>query len=87
MPSTAIRSFYYDNEARQLFVTFVTGRKYVYDDVPADVHEAFRAASSRGGFFNTNIRGHYDFREITSPPIKETARRHTASDRRTASRR
>lgn len=68
MPSTAIRHFEYDDEARQLFVTFVTGRKYVYDDVPEDVYEAFRTASSRGGFFNTNIRSHYDFREITSPP-------------------
>jgi hypothetical protein len=66
MPSTAIQSLHYQAPSRQLFVTFVTGREYVYDDVPPGIYEAFRAAGSRGRFFNAHIRDHYDFREITS---------------------
>jgi lysyl-tRNA synthetase class 2 len=86
MPSSAIRTFRYQSATRQLFVTFVTGREYVYDNVPPEVHDAFRAASSRGTFFNTEIRGFYDFREIT-PGGRQTARPGMAPDRKTASRR
>ena len=52
MPSTAIRYFRYDSAERELQVTFVTGRRYVYEDVPSDVFDAFRAAFSKGTFFN-----------------------------------
>jgi hypothetical protein len=65
MPSTAIRSHSYDPETSDLTITFVTGRRYVYDDVPQDVYDAFKAAFSRGTFFNQHIRDHYDYREIT----------------------
>ena len=65
MPSTAIRSFFYDPARRQLWVTFVTGRRYVYDEVSSEVFDAFKAAESRGTFFNHEIRDRYPFRAIT----------------------
>jgi hypothetical protein len=65
MPSTAIRYFRYDSAERELQVTFVTGRRYVYEDVPPDVFDAFRAAFSKGTFFNREIRDCYAYREIT----------------------
>jgi hypothetical protein len=65
MPSTAIRSFRYDADKRELQVTFVTGRRYVYDDVPPERYEAFRTAFSKGTFFNREIRDHYAYREIS----------------------
>jgi hypothetical protein len=65
MPSTVIRSHSYDPATRTLTITFVTGRRYVYDDVPRDVYDAFKAASSRGTFFNRHIRDHYGYCEIT----------------------
>ena len=65
MPSTAIRNFVYDPAKRQLWVTFVTGRRYVYNDVPPDVFDAFSAAFSKGTFFNHEIRDRYAFREVT----------------------
>jgi hypothetical protein len=46
-------------------VTFVTGRRYVYEDVPPDVFEAFRGAFSKGTFFNREIRDCYHYREVT----------------------
>ena len=65
MPSTAIRSLFYDPAKSELWVTFVTGRRYVYADVPQDAYDAFKAAFSRGTFFNHHIRDHYRYREIT----------------------
>jgi hypothetical protein len=64
MPSTAIRSLFYDSAKSELRVTFVSGRRYVYADVPAEVFEAFNTAESRGTFFNHEIRDRYDYREI-----------------------
>jgi hypothetical protein len=65
MPSTAIRSLFYDPAKRECWVTFVSGRRYVYADVPPDVFDAFKTAESRGAFFNHEIRDHYAFREVT----------------------
>jgi len=65
MPSTVIRSHSYDRETSELTITFVTGRRYIYDAVPQDVYNAFKAAFSRGTFFNQHIRDHYRYREIT----------------------
>jgi hypothetical protein len=65
MPSTAIRHFFYAPDKRELSLTFVSGRRYVYTDFPPDVFDAFRTAESRGGFFNHEIRDRYPFREVT----------------------
>lgn len=65
MPSTAIRRIMYDPIDRELWVTFVTERQYVYFDVPPEKFSAFSHAASRGGFFNREIRDHYAYREVT----------------------
>jgi len=64
MPSSAIRSLFYDPAKSELWVTFVTGRRYVYADVPVDVFAAFNEAESRGAFFNHEIRDRYPHREV-----------------------
>ena len=64
MPSTVIRSLFYDSAKSELWVTFVTGRRYVYGDVPPEVFQAFNDAQSRGTFFNHEIRDRYPYREI-----------------------
>ena len=71
MPSTVIRNYSYDPETRELKITFVTGRRYVYDDVPQDVVDAFKAAFSRGTFFNQHIRDHYGYREIPRQEVSD----------------
>lgn len=65
MPSTVIRDRHYDAGTARLTVTFVTGRIYVYEDVPPAVAAEFDAAFSKGQFFNARIRDHYRYREIT----------------------
>jgi hypothetical protein len=65
MPSTAIRYFRYDLAKRELHMTFVTGRRYVYEEVPPQVSDAFSAAFSKGTFFNHEIRDRNAYREVT----------------------
>jgi len=64
MPSTVIRYFHYEAASRELKVTFTTGRRYVYLDVPQSVADEFTAAFSKGVYFNTHIRDHFDYREL-----------------------
>ncbi|MEW9854978.1 KTSC domain-containing protein [Novosphingobium sp. M1R2S20] len=65
MPSTAIREFAYDGQVGTLEVTFVSGRRYRYFLVPDHVAQDFAAASSKGGFFNAEIRDRYPFQELS----------------------
>ncbi|TYO61258.1 KTSC domain-containing protein [Bradyrhizobium hipponense] len=65
MPSSVIRFFRYAPDTRELKVSFVSGRIYAYEDVPPEVADDFRAARSKGTFFNHEIRDHYTYREIT----------------------
>jgi len=64
MPSTVIRRFEYDPAAHALCVTFVTGRRYLYEDVPETTAKAFRSAFAKGRFFNARIRDRYRCREL-----------------------
>lgn len=64
MPSTVIRRFDYRPVRRELEITFTTGRRYLYSDVPGKAVEEFRAASSKGVYFNRHIRDHYRYREL-----------------------
>jgi hypothetical protein len=68
MPSTAIRYLDYEAAGRVLTVTFVTGRRYVYDGVPPEVFTAFATAPSKGTFFNAEIRDAYDYVELERHP-------------------
>lgn len=65
MPSTVIRKFDYRPETRELDVQFVTGRRYIYFDVPQEEIDSFRAAFAKGRYFNANIRDRYRYRETT----------------------
>lgn len=59
MPSTVIKTWDYAPERRVLTVTFVSGRVYAYQDVPAEVAEGFRLAFAKGAYFNRAIRDRY----------------------------
>jgi hypothetical protein len=74
MPSTVIRSYLYDPAKSELWITFVSGRRYIYAGVPQHVFDSFKAASSRGAFFNREIRDRYAFREVTRGRPSRTVR-------------
>lgn len=64
MPSTVIRSFSYEPDGRRLMVEFVSGRRYAYFDVPAEVYEAMRESRARGAYFNKWVRDRYAFEQV-----------------------
>lgn len=57
--SAAIFAIDYDTRRRRLHVTFVSGQRYAYDEVPGEVHRAFLDAESKGRFFQAQIRDRY----------------------------
>ena len=64
MPSTVIRRFDYSPERRELTVEFVTGRRYVYLDVPTAEATGMRSAFAKGIYFNRRIRDRYKWIEL-----------------------
>jgi hypothetical protein len=62
--STAIARIYYSARRHELFVSFNSGRVYVYFGVPEQEYRDFLAAPSLGQYFNEHIRDHYDYREL-----------------------
>ena len=66
MPSTVIRRIAYDPEAELLDVLFTTGRRYLYHGVPQATADEFRAAFSKGRYFNAHIRDVYDCTECVT---------------------
>lgn len=63
MSSVIVRALY-DASKRELAVTFTSGRKYIYEDVPPDVALELQSAPSQGQYFNWRIRDQYPFREL-----------------------
>lgn len=59
MPSSVIKAWRYDADRSDLAITFVSGRVYVYQGVPADIAEGLRPAFAKGEYFNKAIRGCY----------------------------
>ena len=59
--SSNVEAIGYDGDARELHVQFVSGRSYVYYEVPQDVFDAFMSATSKGSFLNREIKGVYHF--------------------------
>lgn len=64
--STAIREIDYDAERAKLLVQFVSGERYVYVGVPAEVCRSFVEADSKGRFFQLQIRDRYPFNRLDS---------------------
>jgi hypothetical protein len=50
--------------SRVLEVQFESGRVYQYFDVPEDVYNEMLNAESKGRYFNSHIRGRYNYQEI-----------------------
>ena len=61
----------YSTSGRALDVTFVSGRRYRYVDVPEEVAEAFREAFSKGRFFNARIRDVYRYIELGEEAVAD----------------
>lgn len=64
--SAAIREIDYDVDRSKLLIRFVSGERYVYVGVPAEVCRSFVEADSKGRFFQSQIRDRYPFNRLDS---------------------
>lgn len=63
--STSLDQIGFDADAREVHAVFKNGEHYVYLDVPQDVWEQFRDASSKGTFLNRELKAKgYPYRKI-----------------------
>ena len=61
MPSSVIAAMDYDSASEILRISFVSGMIYEYRNVPEKIYKRMKGATSKGIFFNRNIRGKYPF--------------------------
>lgn len=62
--SSGVRAIGYEEERRVLYVQFIDGDLYEYDEVPAsEVIDLFQAKSI-GRFVNKRIKPRYEYRKI-----------------------
>ena len=66
--SSIIRDVDYDDSRSKLYITFASGKTYVYDGVPQATYQDLVRAASKGEFFNERIKGHYSFALAASWP-------------------
>lgn len=64
MPSAVIRFFSYDPQSRALTITFQSGRRYLYHEVPETLVAEMKRAFSKGEFFNEHIRARFRFERL-----------------------
>lgn len=62
--SSTIKSVEYDDDTRELDITFTSGKAYRYFNVPLEIYAEFLDAGSKGKLFNDNIKGVFAFVEV-----------------------
>lgn len=61
--SSNIESVGYDGDTRELHVSFVTGKLYIYAEVPEETYAELLSADSKGSYLNREIKPNYECRE------------------------
>jgi KTSC domain-containing protein len=72
--SQAIERFAYDEGSRRLIVWFKSGGVYAYQDVARSTFDDFRAARSKGRFFQHEIRPRFVARRLSETEAGELDR-------------
>ena len=72
--SDAIAKFAYDLGTRRLVIFFKSGGVYEYQDVPRTVFEGFRAAQSKGEFFQSAIRIQFASQRLSPSEVEAIER-------------
>jgi hypothetical protein len=65
MPSTVVAHIDYYPDSATLRITFTSGKKYDYLQVPQKIYEAMKKSFSKGIYLNKYIKGNYPFKEVT----------------------
>jgi len=59
LSSTAFSSATYDDENKDLSMTFVNGGTYIHHNVPQELFDGLVAAGSPGKYWHSNIKDQY----------------------------
>jgi len=62
--STTLAGASYDSYHRELRLDFRDGSRYLYSAVSPDLFQRLIAATSKGRFFNEQVRGRLPFRQL-----------------------
>lgn len=62
--SSTISRMAYDETRKVLSVEFKNGSRYEYYDLPINVFQQMKAASSKGQFLSANIKGRYRYARV-----------------------
>jgi len=65
MPSTVIKNIGYDAAKKILSIEYVSGKSYIYKQVPEALYIELRQSKVKGIFFNRNIRGKYQYEKVS----------------------
>jgi hypothetical protein len=68
--SSTLNRIAYDSHRQVLQIEFRDGSRYQYHRVPTELFDALLQATSKGAYFNQNIRGKFPTRQI--PPAKSS---------------
>jgi KTSC domain len=63
--STTLASAFYDCSHQELHLDFRDGSRYLYSAVSPDLFQSLIAATSKGRFFNEQIRGRLPFKRLS----------------------
>lgn len=67
--SRAVAAAAYDQDERQLYLRFHSGKIYRYFEFPPDQYDEFLGAESRGRHFGALIRGRYRDEEVNEAQL------------------
>lgn len=62
--SSSVKSVSYDSKKRELTLEYVSGDRYLYENVPEDVHSGLVLAESKGKFVAANVRSKFTYRKL-----------------------
>jgi len=62
--SSIMKAVDYDDDSKELDITFVSGKTYRYLDVPPEIYIALLDAESQGQFFNEHIKDEFLYSEV-----------------------
>ena len=62
--SSEIEWIGYEHKRNMLQVEFIVGSIYQYEGVPETIYHEFLTASSHGRYFESKIKGKYQYRKI-----------------------
>ncbi len=64
--SSMMTSIRYKHDARELDITFTSGKTYRYLEVPVEIYKGLLNAESKGDFFSDNIKDEFNFAEVSN---------------------